>query len=276
MSQHDYVIDNNTGRNVRLDINDALAAIVSLNAGTAAPTTTFPYMFWYDTTNNILKQRNSADSAWIPFILIDGSGFVNLGGTTALLQVDVTDGVIKLLGTNGTFIPQGTTLQRPTGTPTALIRYNTDTGTFEGFSNGAWNSLGGFTGYSAIVGSASFCTHATLAAALADTAVLAGSKILVTASQTINTTISITKANLAIDFLPGIAFTNGTAGTGITVGAGGTRIKGGRFVGFTTAISISSTFQYNFVTECRFNTCTAEVAEADSAPINVILANISE
>lgn len=270
-------IDNNTGRNVRLDINDALEALVSNNSGTSAPSTTFPFMFWYDSTNGILKQRNSADSAWIEILTIDGSGFVNLsGGGAKLLQVDGTDGVIKFLGTNGTYLVSGSTAQRPGSTPTGIIRHNSDLKVIEVFVNGAWLSLQTFSGYTAIVGAGAYATHATLAAALADTNVAAGSKILVCDSQTINTTISIAKANISIDFLPAVTFTNGTAGTGITVAAGGVRIKGGRFSGFTTAINISATFQYNFVMECRFSSCTAEVTEADSAPINVITNNISE
>ena len=40
-------------------------------------------------------------------------------------------------------IPQGTTAERP-GSPTdGYIRYNTDLGTFEGYSNSQWSGLGG-------------------------------------------------------------------------------------------------------------------------------------
>lgn len=275
--QHDYTIDNNAGRNVRLDINAVLAAIVSNNSGDTEPTDTFPYMFWFDSDNDILKMRNADDDAWIDlFYFTFASGFVGLSAAgTELLRVDGTAGAVKLLGVKGTYLPSGTTAERPTGT-NGIIRYNSTLKVVEAYANGAWTSLSSYTGYTAVVGSGAFCTHADLATALADSGVAAGSRILVTESQTIDTTISITKANIQIDFLPGVTFTQGAATTGITVGAAGCRIKGGRFSGFTTAISISSSYNYNFITECRFASCTNEVTEVDSAPNNIIANNISE
>lgn len=64
MAQHDYVIDNNNGATVRSDINALAAAAVSLNSGSSAPSTTYAYMLWADTTAGLLKQRNAANSAW--------------------------------------------------------------------------------------------------------------------------------------------------------------------------------------------------------------------
>jgi hypothetical protein len=131
--------------------------------------------------------------------------------------------------------------------------------------------------YKAVVGSVAGCTHATLSAALADSAVVAGSRILVTSSETVNTSaITISKANLLIEFMPAISFTAGTSTGGLTISAAGVRIKGGRFSGFTNAITISSTYNYCFVTECRFASCTNQVVESDSSPNNVIMGNITE
>lgn len=67
MSQHDYNIANGGGAAVRADINNALLAILSQNAGPTAPTTTKPFMPWYDTTTGIFKIRNAADTAWVTF-----------------------------------------------------------------------------------------------------------------------------------------------------------------------------------------------------------------
>lgn len=189
MSQHDMVIDNNTGRAVRLDINDALAALVSNSSGSTEPDATFPYMFWVDTSgaSGILKCRNAADSAWITIgdmsldnlgtLLKTGgtmSGVLNIlnaatvgtpdlcfsgdtdtglyspaanifglaAGAIELLRIDGVAGLVKLLGTKGTLLPNGTTAQRPSGTPTGLIRFNTDTAKFEGYST-AWKPVGG-------------------------------------------------------------------------------------------------------------------------------------
>ena len=40
MSQHDYIISNDTGANVRSDLNNALGAIATVNSGATEPTTT--------------------------------------------------------------------------------------------------------------------------------------------------------------------------------------------------------------------------------------------
>lgn len=71
MAQHDYVIDNQTAPNFRTDLNSALAAIVSTNSGTTAPTTTYADMLWYETDTNILWKRNEANSAWINLGTVD-------------------------------------------------------------------------------------------------------------------------------------------------------------------------------------------------------------
>jgi len=65
MSQHDYIINNDTAANVRADINSALAAIATTNSGTTAPPTPSKSMLWYDEANDLLKIRNEANSAWI-------------------------------------------------------------------------------------------------------------------------------------------------------------------------------------------------------------------
>ena len=66
MSQHDYVLENANGAEFRADINNALAAAVTLNSGATAPSTTYPFMFWADTATNVLKQRNAANTSWVP------------------------------------------------------------------------------------------------------------------------------------------------------------------------------------------------------------------
>jgi hypothetical protein len=68
MSQHDYVIENQDGASFRADINNALAAAVSLNSGATEPTDKFAFMLWQDTTAGVLKQRNAANSAWVTII----------------------------------------------------------------------------------------------------------------------------------------------------------------------------------------------------------------
>ena len=73
MATHDYVIDNSTGANVRADINNALAAIVSNNSSSSEPSTKYAYMWWADTTTGILKIRNSANDGWVELLQLDGT-----------------------------------------------------------------------------------------------------------------------------------------------------------------------------------------------------------
>src|SRR5689334_16656704 len=64
MSQDDLAIANAAGATVRADINSNIQALGSLMAGTAAPATTYPNMWWADTTNNVLKRRDNATTVW--------------------------------------------------------------------------------------------------------------------------------------------------------------------------------------------------------------------
>lgn len=78
MAQHDYVIANDTAASVRADINDALAAIASNNSGASEPSTTYANQWWYDSTNDILKIRNEADTAWINILSLDQGNGVSI------------------------------------------------------------------------------------------------------------------------------------------------------------------------------------------------------
>ncbi len=71
MSQHDFNIANQGFPATRSDINNALAALASTSSGTSEPSTTYANQFWYDTTNNLLKFRNEADSAWFTLAYLD-------------------------------------------------------------------------------------------------------------------------------------------------------------------------------------------------------------
>jgi hypothetical protein len=69
-----------------------------------------------------------------------GSTSVSLGSTiTSIGGLDI----LTATGTSHWVLPVGTTAQRP-GTPaTGMIRYNSSISSFEGYSSGAWASLGG-------------------------------------------------------------------------------------------------------------------------------------
>ena len=79
MAQHDYDIANGTGAAVRSDINNVLDAVVSQNSGGSAPSTTFSYQQWADTSAGLLKIRNGANNAWVTIGTLDAT---NLGLAT--------------------------------------------------------------------------------------------------------------------------------------------------------------------------------------------------
>lgn len=64
MSQNDFSLANASGAAFRADANAALQALASRSAGVSAPPTTYPNQVWADTTNFVLKARDSGNSAW--------------------------------------------------------------------------------------------------------------------------------------------------------------------------------------------------------------------
>lgn len=102
MSQHDYVVDDASGAIVRADLNSALQALASNNSGASAPSTTYALMWWADTTNSVLKQRNAANSAWAIRARLDTTGVVakTSGFTVALADFgkifDCTSGTFTI------------------------------------------------------------------------------------------------------------------------------------------------------------------------------------
>lgn len=81
----DYVLSNQSGANFRSELNTILAAIVSQNSGSTAPTTTYAYQWWIDTgvSPALLKLRNAANSAWITIGDVTAANLGLLSSTTA-------------------------------------------------------------------------------------------------------------------------------------------------------------------------------------------------
>jgi hypothetical protein len=138
VAQHDYVIANGTGAAVRSDLNGALAAIATINSGATAPTTTYAFQLWADTTTGLLKIRNAANSA---FVTVGTLASTNLG-LASLAGATFTGDVI--LGTTTALeLPDGTTGERPGSPVNGMIRYNTTLNQFEGYKASAWGAIGG-------------------------------------------------------------------------------------------------------------------------------------
>ena len=115
MAQHDYTIANQTFPSYRTDHNNSLSAIVSNNSGSSAPSTTYAYQWWYDTSSNILKMRNADNDAWINIGTFNQTtDTVVLVGTEATLPtitsispdtIDNTASSIVITGTNYVITP---------------------------------------------------------------------------------------------------------------------------------------------------------------------------
>ena len=84
MAQHDYNIGDQNGFDFLVDLNNALSAIATNNAGSSEPNPTFAHMLWFDTNNDLMKVRNEANSAWVIVAKKDGSGWTPYRQGTAL------------------------------------------------------------------------------------------------------------------------------------------------------------------------------------------------
>lgn len=76
MAQSDQQIQNASGSSVRADLNNNFDALFSNNSGASEPAVTSAFMWFADTSNDALKIRNAADSA---FITVGTLSEANLG-----------------------------------------------------------------------------------------------------------------------------------------------------------------------------------------------------
>ena len=182
MAEHDYVIANQNGANTRSDLNNALAAIVSNNSKATAPTTTYAFMWWADTANDILKQRNAADSAWISILTL------STGAPLGTLGLDSSGGVARATS--------GLLFNADTAAANTLDDYEEGTWTPE------WTGSGGApsgVNYSKRVG----------------TYVKVGNSVTIIGAIAVSSWSSAPTGNLQISGLP---FTNGSEDGGINIG----------------------------------------------------------
>jgi len=81
MAQHDYVIDNATGANVRADLNNVLQAIATNNSGSSDPSTTVASQFFADTNAGIMKLRNTSNNGFVNLFTLAGGIDVDAAST---------------------------------------------------------------------------------------------------------------------------------------------------------------------------------------------------
>lgn len=78
MPQADLNVANQSGLAFRQDLNNQLLALGTLQSGSSAPSTTYAYMLWADTSTSpaTIRMRNGANNAWI---VVGTSDTTNLG-----------------------------------------------------------------------------------------------------------------------------------------------------------------------------------------------------
>jgi hypothetical protein len=89
MSQHSFSIANEAGAAFRGDVNSGLQALASLSSGAAAPGTTYAHQLWADTTANLLKKRNAANSGWLQVRTLDETYVLSRSTNTILAGSDL-------------------------------------------------------------------------------------------------------------------------------------------------------------------------------------------
>ena len=76
-------LENVTFPQARIDINDNLEALQTLNSGNSEPSTKAAFMQWLDTSSDpaVLKVRNAANSSWVEVVSLSSTLFKSLGVT---------------------------------------------------------------------------------------------------------------------------------------------------------------------------------------------------
>ena len=137
-----YTVDNDTGANVRADINNIFAAVQSLNSGSSDPSgTQVAFQLSVNTTSNLLKLRNASNNG---YITIGNVTQTNLG-LAPLAGATFTGAVIHNY-TTALKIPVGTTAQRPGSPATGELRFNSTLGSAEIYNGSAFAAVGGGAG----------------------------------------------------------------------------------------------------------------------------------
>ena len=137
----DYTIANDTGANVRSDINAVLGAIQTLNSGSSDPSANVAFQLSVNTTSNLLKIRNAANNG---YITIGNVTQTNLG-LAPLAGATFTGSVIHNY-TGAMRVPVGTTAQRPGSPATGDFRWNSTLASAEIYNGTAFAAVGGGSG----------------------------------------------------------------------------------------------------------------------------------
>jgi hypothetical protein len=140
--QKTYIINNATTGGKNIVMTTGSGSTVSVPNGAT-------YLIYSDGTNFYLTSSFNAAAVSITGGTINNTTIGNItpaaGSFTNVTTPTISSGTgTVIVNTTGALtVPTGTTAQEP-GTPTAgMIRFNSDTGSFEGYNGTYWGSLGG-------------------------------------------------------------------------------------------------------------------------------------
>jgi hypothetical protein len=116
-----------------------LGGVVDVNQDTYISAETTP-----GANNDELKFYTGANQRMI----INSAGKLGIGTTSPLYSVDIygttrINSNLIINDTSAITVPIGSTLQRPIESNIGMIRYNTDTNSYEGFANSNWSAIAG-------------------------------------------------------------------------------------------------------------------------------------
>ena len=245
--------------------------IVPGTAGMVVPTGTSAERAVSPTNGTVRYNTNTSRfefyqaSAWANIGTGDGT-VTSVSGTGG--EIDVVNGTttpvisladdLNLPGTGAVNVPKGTTLERPVSPANGDFRYNTQTGTFEGYANSVWGSITTGSGVTSIAtgnglqggpitSTGTISIDATIVATLTGTQTLTNKTI----SGSTNTLSNIANGSLTNSSVTynGVTVALGASGTitasttaALTVGTGLQLDSGTTFNGSTArTISIDST-----------------------------------
>ena len=191
--------------------------------------------------------------SWQTFGIGDGT-ITSVSGTTGQINVSTVGGISTVSiatdpvipGTGAIQLPSGTTAARPASPVNGDLRYNTTTGTFEGYANGVWGAIVSGSGVTSI-GTGTGLTGGPITStgtiSIANTGVTAtnygsassigtftvnaqgqltaasNTSIAISASQVTSGTFTVSQGGTGVSTLTGLAYGNGTSAFTAATGA---------------------------------------------------------
>ena len=133
MATHDYVLDNASGAAFRTDLNNALSAIATNNSNSSDPSTTFASQYFADTSNSLMKLRNTSNNAYVNLFSLAGGPAFSVDGT--INSVNIGKGANSVAG--NTVLGEGALDASVSGGNNTAIGLNALTTLTSGTSNTA-------------------------------------------------------------------------------------------------------------------------------------------